>query len=165
MNQFQIALAIMVLVFIFDKKTLRVELDKVAKFLAFMAIITAIRLALMSHSNSFGNSNLMDIPFYSFGLVFWEDLFYAIPIYYTRHLKDHKYAKYVWYSLIIALSAHFGMGHLYQGVFAVFLTAIYPYFISYRYGKDVGFGTVMAGHVLYDMITFLTVKYGWMVNV
>lgn len=155
----------MVLVFIFDRKTLRIELDKVAKFLALMAIITAIRLSLMSYSNSFGNEVLTKIPFWSFGLVFWEDLFYVIPIYYTRYLKDHKYLKYCWYLLIIGLSAHFGIGHLYQGLFAVLITALYPYFISYKYGKDVGFGTVMVCHVLYDMITFLTVKYGWMVNV
>lgn len=139
---------------------LSVKLDKVAKFLAFMAIVTFIRSCLFGFLYTHGISDLPVMPeelrgqSWRFALVFWEDVFFGIPIYFIMKSALNKYIKAI---LIFVLSATFGMGHLYQGEFAVMLTTLYPFLVSYRYGKRVGFGTVMICHMLYDWITYTTV--------
>lgn len=166
MNQMYIGFAIIALMFVFDKEKLDIKLDKVAKFLSFMAIITAFRLALQSYAGSSSPQPLMNIPFHLFALVPWEDAFYVAPLLYLEEIKNKgKFGKALWVAMVVSASAHFGLGHLYQGWFAVGLTALYPYFISLKYSKRVGMGTVMVCHILYDMITYLTAKFGWMVNI
>lgn len=160
-----IGFAIIALMFVFDRNKLDIKLNKVAKFLAFMAIITAFRLALQSYAGSSAPTAIMNIPFYLFALVPWEDAFYVAPLLYLEEIKNRgKLGKALWVAIVVSTSIHFGLGHAYQGWFAVGLTALYPYFISLKYSKRVGMGTVMVCHVLYDMITVLTAKYSWIVD-
>jgi hypothetical protein len=159
-----IGIIITVYLILFHRHDIRVELDKVAKFLAFMAIVTAFRLALGSYFQTPPLSDSFPIQFWQFALVFWEDAYFVAPLYFTYKMRDHKYFKYVWYALAIYLSVDFGLGHAYQGLKGVIITSIYPVFISLRYSRKVGIGTVMVCHILYDMITYTTAKYGFLLH-
>lgn len=189
---FAIALGLMLYTRIVDKHAMRVQLESVAKFLAFMAMVTCIRIA--GYDFLAGNGiqppglppELLEMGLWRLVLVFWEDAFYVLPIYLVSKKEvgswikykvlqfQKKYLKKGWipwigtkeksrnlkpvtWGLAVALSINFALGHAYQGVGGVLITMLYPYFISYRYGKKVGFGTVMICHILYDFITFYTV--------
>ena len=159
-----IGLLIMLLVSIFDKDTLRVEWSAISKFLSFMALVTMLRVCALDFLydkapdifNHVYNPEILEIlkP-WRLALVFWEDAFFAMPIYYAQKWLKKKY----WITLAIISSVIFGTFHVYQGLFAMFITMVYPYFISVRYGKKVGFGTVMICHMLYDFITVYTLYF------
>ena len=143
-----------------EKDLFRVSWDKISQFVAFLAVVFVWRLI---QANFLYTNDLMEqfpksptaMPFWTMGLVFWEDFFFAVPIYFIcKHMK-HKLLKF---SLIFALSALFGLGHLYQGWQAVFILAFMPYFVTYRYGKLYGFGTTMICHILYDVSTVVFIK-------
>lgn len=152
---------LMVLLFrIFDPKTIRIEWKNFAAFVALMMLVTFLRLAfydtLMRISPEFlpkMYDELLHLPKIFLTLVWWEDGFYVLPMF-----LGYKYLPKKWaHGLAILLSANFALGHIYQGITGVLITSLYPYFISYRYGKKYGFGTVMCGHVFYDFITYYTV--------
>lgn len=147
-----------------DKYTVRIEWDSVAKFLSFMAVITCFRLGIHDLITEMGVGEgiipqgekiMANVSAYKFLIVFWEDAFFGLPIYYFTK----KFKKKVWIPLVVILSGLFGLGHLYQGIQFAILSAIYPYFISYRYGRKHGFGTVMICHTLYDFITYITIIF------
>lgn len=159
MFEVYIGLAIMIAVWFFDRDLLRIQWNSVASFCGFMTFVTLLRICWFDFQIRTGSSypampaEIYQSGIWSLGLVFWEDAFYAIPIYYAhKHLKSWP----AW-GLTIALSLMFASGHTYQGYFVASLTAFYPYFISNRFGAVVGFGTVMACHIIYDMLTFLVV--------
>ena len=146
-----------------DKQLMRVDLGGVSKFLAFIAMVTVIRLCAFDLAMEFApekfsemiyqsHYTLMQTPLWRLGLVFWEDAFFAMPMVYVIR----KYSKWIWIPFVIAMSAMFGMGHGYQGMWAIAVTAVYPYFISYKYGTKNGFGTVMCCHIIYDVVTYFT---------
>ncbi len=160
---FLAGIAITLYLLLFHKNVLDIKLDKVSRFLAFMAIVTAIRLALISAQGS-NPSPDYGIKFWQYALVFWEDAFYVAPLLFLERFKVTKWGKIAFYMVAAGLSLHFASGHLYQGVFAATLTALYPYFISFYYSKRTSLGTVMVCHILYDMITVITGKVGWMMD-
>lgn len=145
---------------IFDKKTIRVDWQALGGFLAFMAVVTFLRISMydlirISDPEFFPtvHDDLMNMPKFLFALVWWEDGFFVLPI-----ALAHKFLTKRWAVIFsIIFSVHFGVGHIYQGLGAVFVTALYPYFVAHRFGKKYGYGTVMVGHVLYDYITYYTV--------
>lgn len=146
----------------FDRKILKIDLNAIQSFLTLMTLLTFLRLALASIAIEFDiypqdiNKGLAHIPYWRLALVFWEDAFFAIPIYY---MKDRwNWSKYIWLPIVAALSVAFGLGHMYQGEWAFFATLVIPYAIFYRYGKRFGFGTTMICHILFDMITITTFK-------
>lgn len=157
----KVAILIMLFVFIFDRKTLRIEWGSLAKFIAFLIMFVIAQIAVGSYIfNGFPRTNpIAEIPSWRLAVVFWEDAFYAIPLYYAFKIDK---SKYQWMSILFAIfmSLWFGFGHLYQGVFGFIITSFYPYFISLKYGKRVGFGTVMCGHVLYDFAILFLARYG-----
>lgn len=142
---------------------IRIEWNKVSSFLAFLAFVTCIRIAGFEFLADFAppgtlpsmNEKLLNVPIWRFVLVFWEDAFFGIPLYYAW-----KYCRR-WFALLVTIgfSVWFGFGHGYQGNYAIVLTALYPYFISYRFGSQYGFGTVMVSHIMYDMATYYTILY------
>jgi hypothetical protein len=95
------------------------------------------------------------VSFFRFLFVFTEDMAYAFPIYLAKDVM--KVSKWLWIPLATALSIHFAIGHFYQGVVFGCISAVYPYFISYRYAKKTSFGTVMAAHLIYDWATMASV--------
>ena len=140
--------------FLFKKEVIRIEWDKVAKFSAFLLLVAAIRFSLMEGANP---SNGFTPGFRDIPLVPWEDAFFSLlGIYF---FKDYlKLSSKIWMPIAIISSIVFASGHIvYGGVWAT-MTLFFPYFLSYKYGKKYGYGTVMIMHVLYDFTTILTVK-------
>lgn len=136
-------------------KVIRIDWTKLSHFIAFMVFLTALRFGYMEFSTSALVKPVLG-SFKNFPFVFWEDAFFAMPIYFV---KDHlKLSKKFWLPVAIVLSLVFAYGHLAYGVAWALITLIYPYFLSYKYGREVGFGTVMAAHIVYDWGTLLSVK-------
>ena len=157
--EYYIGIAILLAVYLFDPKTVRIQWNSVASFCGFMAFITVMRIALFDYQMSQGASfPVMPPEIYQSGIwrlamVFWEDCFYALPIYYAFKYLN----KWPAWIFAIILSAHFGAGHVYQGVGTAIFLSIYPIFIANKFGVKYGFGTVMVCHILYDMFTFYAV--------
>jgi hypothetical protein len=135
------------------REQLKIDWLSIAKFVAFMLFVTAIRWGIMDITNA--PYHQPQVAFWNFLLVFTEDMAYGFPIYLAKDVL--KLRKWVWVSLAIALSVHFASGHFYQGVFAGCVSAVYPFFISYRYARKTSFGTVMVAHLLYDFMTLASV--------
>lgn len=157
--QLIISLAIGTYLWLFDRKMLSLNLDKINSFIGFMVLVCVLRVCLIDFCSEFFQSELptdSGIPLWYLPFVFWEDLFFGGLVY-----LSHKFIKNRFISLlsIILISLWFASGHLYQGYYIAALTGIYPYFISYRFAKKNGFGTVMVCHILYDFITVLLVKF------
>jgi hypothetical protein len=140
-----------------EKEIIRVSWNKVAEFLTFLTVLSIVRLAMFSFMLDMGlMKELPQVPIeilsskWTLALVFWEDMFFGLPLYFI-----HKYMKNKWlkWTLTFLISALFGLGHMYQGLFAVLLLSLYPYFLSKKYGEKHGFGTVMMCHILYDNMT------------
>lgn len=157
-----IGIAIFFLVLWKDKSVMRIDFNILKNFMALMVLLTFFRLFLFSVVNEFGfritdiNQGIGQIEFWRFGLVFWEDAFFALPIYYM--IDKWKWSQYIYLPIIAVLSICFGLGHMYQFEAAYFATLIIPYGVFYKFGKRYGFGTTMICHILFDMITFLTFK-------
>lgn len=135
-------------------KLMRVDWSKVGAFVGFMTLLTAIRFGLMTYSAPSSGGSLNQ--FSNFMLVFWEDSFFSIPIWFA---KDYlKASKKVWIPLAILLSVTFAYFHLSYGVVWACITLSYPYFISYRYGSRNGYGTQIICHIIYDFMTLAAVK-------
>jgi membrane protease YdiL (CAAX protease family) len=85
-----------------------------------------------------------------FGLfaVGWEDCVFSLLPIYLSHKFLPKWA--AWTTTVIA-SLLFGLGHIYQSYLWGFITCFYPYFFSYRVGKEKGYLTVIGCHVTYDV--------------
>jgi len=145
-----------------DREILRFDYKAVQTFLWFMVGLTFLRFFLFSIAAEFGlyitdiNQGLEHIKFWRLGLVFWEDAFFAIPIYYM--VDKWKWKEYIWLPITAILSIRFGIGHMYQFEAAYFAALLIPYLAFYRYGKKYGFGTSMVCHILFDMITIITFK-------
>ena len=157
---FYIGCFILLLFIIFYRDDVRIEWGSIAKFLAFMSLVTVIRIATADFVNSSGHGipsakGLSQIKLWSLILVFWEDAFFVLPIVYLRK-------RFNWWVCALpaaALTVYFGFGHAYQGTAAIYITALYPMLVSYRYGIKVGFGTIMICHILYDFITVFTAYF------
>jgi len=153
---------ILLLFMLKDPHTVRVQWNSVATFVGFMVFLTFIRIAIMSFNYYHGGGVGMYFPtqVWTFALVPWEDAFFVLPLVFLQKFKlTSKW--FIWYPAMIGMSIWFGMGHGYQGTSAIFITALYPYFASYRYGRKFGFGTVMCCHVIYDFMTYYVGKFGW----
>jgi len=139
-----------------EKDLFRVSWDKLAQFTAFLFVLALFRLLQYDYLVGHGLITMPRLPEelqfrkYSFGLVFWEDFFFAVPIYFIMKNCKRNWLKY---GSIALISILFGLGHAYQGWTGVAITMFAPFFISYRFGKQYGFGTSMLGHIMYDCTT------------
>ena len=135
----------------------RFDWSKVSQFVGFMVLVEFIRMGLMDGDPNFKvepDDPLMGLSTNIW--VFWEDSFFAMPIYFLKdHLKLHKS---IWIPVAVGLSLLFASLHINQGYVWAAIVGIYPFFISYRFGKVNGFGTVMACHIIYDVATHLGYK-------
>ena len=145
------------------KDLVRVQWNSVASFVGFMTLVFFLRLAWMDfiyHDNMpalqqfLKTIPLKEIEPYRFALVFWEDSFFVLPIYWAMK----KLSKWKGIAVAVLLSGLFGYGHMYEGYIAVALLSLYPYHISYKNGLKYGFGTIMVCHILYDFMTFYFIK-------
>lgn len=147
-------ISFLVLIFILfkDRDQLKIMWDKIAYFIGFMVVLSLVRLCVMDQAIPQGFNRLSLSTFLWVGL---EDVFFVmIPIYIARFCKT-KFLKFAVWAFSTVL---FASGHIYQGLTAVAITALYPYFISRKYILKTSLATVMICHFVYDCFTFLTVK-------
>jgi hypothetical protein len=156
-----IGIIFLILLTIFYKDHFKLYWGKVASFLAFMIFLTCFRIGISSFDMDLPSiikgSNLVSKAFepWSFLLVWLEDCFFTLPIIF---FKEWKVSRWSFVLMVLLSSIGFGSGHLYQGYGFALLACLYPYFISYKMTLKHGFITVMMCHVLYDFITFITIK-------
>lgn len=139
-----VAIIVFVLVFLFDRKKLEIKFDSVAKFISFLVIMGAIKICLWD--GALAETDPYGISMKNFLFVFLEDAFYVMIPFYLTKTGGRKSNILIW----VFFSMVFGIAHRYQGIFAIFVTAVYPYFISNRIAAKTSFGTVMVGHFLWD---------------
>lgn len=143
---------------------LRVEWKPVLKWCAFLGFVTIYRIVvfkLFAGSEYLQNltSGAMTIPWQATLTVFWEDMCHGLPlaVFSLALGKDSLWKKVLTWLAVIVVMVSFGLGHTYQGYFAAaFLSLYVPY--TFKKGQEVGFGTVMICHTLYDLVTVLTLQ-------
>lgn len=143
---------------------LRVEWKAVLKWCVFLGIVTVYRIIMFKIFA--GNDTLKDmtsgamtIPWQATLTVGWEDMCHGLPlaIFALALGQDSLWKKILTWIAIIAVMISFGLGHVYQGVIAAAALSLYvPY--TFKKGQQFGFGTVMICHVLYDLVTVLTLQ-------
>lgn len=146
------------------RKLLRIEPRKVLHFMQILGIITIYRILVFTFLK--GNDDLnnmvsgaMTIPWQASLTVFWEDAMHTLPlaIFGLWLGTDKLWKKIAQWSAIAMVMVSFGLGHVYQGwLAAAFLSLYIPF--TLKKGKEVGFGTVMICHMLYDLVTILTIR-------
>lgn len=144
------------------KNLIKVDFKAIFKFLRWMLFLTAIRvivfkLAMPAKMIEELRQMAGFIPWQTTLGVFWEDACYGLPLV----LMEKMYNKSSWYKfvripLLAMFMMSFGSGHIYQGLTGLLLAFYIPFSISM--GKKYGFGTVMLCHIMYDMITLLSMK-------
>ncbi len=144
------------------RNLLRIEKKPILKWVAFLAVLAAYRIALYNLLAFAGfpqDSSGIMTPWQMDLTVFWEDMCYGVPlaILSLRMGTDTKWKKFIFRTILVLFSIHFGLGHAWQGLLAVFLLSFYVPF-TVKKGKEIGFGTVMICHVLYDLSTRITVS-------
>lgn len=146
---------------------LRVEWKPLAKWIMFLGAITIYRVTIFKifqdqQQLQDMTSGAMMIPWQATLTVFWEDACHTLPlVILSRWLGDDKWwKKGIMWAAIAGVMVSFGLGHVYQGwIAAAFLSFYIPF--TYKKGQEVGFGTVMLAHTLYDLVTILTIKSFW----
>lgn len=147
-----------------NRDLLRVDYKSVAKWILFLGAITIYRVIVFKIFE--GNEKLHDmtsgammIPWQATLTVFWEDMCHTVPIaLLARWLGTDKWWKKGVIGAVIGLvMVSFGLGHVYQGAIAAAFLSLYIPF-TYKKGQEIGFGTIMVCHTLYDLVTILTIK-------
>lgn len=145
------------------KDLVRAEKKAIFGFLKFLAFLTVYRVVLFKLFPNFemfrnATKSISVIPTALTLTVGWEDCVHGLPLLLLRKFIGTK--KWTWPIhgiLTAAVMVEFGMGHVYQGLFSAILLSFYiPY--SVRLGNKYGFGTVIIGHVLFDLTTIITMK-------
>jgi hypothetical protein len=145
-------IAILIYTYFKDRDQFKIDLTWVAKFIAFMTIMFFVRLGSMSGKYTSVEPSL---SFLAFLAVPFEDAFFVmIPFYICKKIPNNTGKFAVWFFF----SGLFAVGHLYQGVAAAFITALYPFFISRHFAVKTSFANVMICHFLYDSFTLFGVK-------
>jgi len=146
------------------KDLLRIEFKAVLKWLGFIVLLTAYRIAVFKifHGNEKIHdmtSGAMMIPWQATLTVFWEDACHGLPlaIMSLGLGSDKLWKKILMWAVVAMVAFAFGLGHVYQGYVAAFFLSFYvPY--TFKKGQQIGFGTVMICHTLYDLATIVTIK-------
>lgn len=146
------------------KNLLRVDFKSVKKWIFLVGLFTIYRIIVFT---IFSDSDMLQqlkegvgiLPWQAAFTPFWEDALHGLPLaIFAIWLGKDKFWKraLIWLAvLMVAIS--FGLGHLYQGYFAAALLSFYvPY--TFKKGQEVGFGTIMICHTIYDVATILTIN-------
>lgn len=139
----------------------KITKSKVFEFVRFMAWVTLIRVGVAYLSGAHYKDPDPNSPMNTINLlftlgVFWEDVFFTLPILIAEKMGASKVTK----GMMIALSSMaFASGHIAYGFPWSLITLAYVPFVSYKYGRKHGLGTVMICHILYDVITLASVRY------
>jgi hypothetical protein len=146
---YALGLFIFVLVYYADPKAIRFDKEQYLRYVQIIAIGSAAAIGI---NYLLGRvPPLSSLSFGSLLLVGWEDLVFSlVPIYYSRKFLSPKIATII----TVVASLCFGLGHIYINIPWAIITCFYPFFFSYKIGKDYGYGTVIATHVTYDVSVF-----------
>jgi len=149
------------------RELLRVQWKEVGQWAGFLALVTFLRFFVFYVSDLLGFSEFITgyisgasiIPWQVSLTVFWEDALHAMPVAILARMlgSDKPWKKWVTNAAIGAMMISFGLGHTYQGVIAALALSFYIPF-TFKKGQEIGFGTVMLCHMMYDLVTILTVK-------
>ncbi len=143
---------------------LRVDFKAIAKWILILGGLTIYRYIVFTIFQD--NPKLHDmvsgasmIPWQATLTVFWEDMCHTVPlVILSRWLGDDKlWKKALSWASIALVMVSFGLGHVYQGYFAALFLSLYIPF-TYKKGQEVGFGTIMICHTLYDLVTILAIQ-------
>jgi len=146
-------------------KFVRIEKKAVKRFLSLMAMVTVLRVVLLSIFPKIidflpGDTKaaIDMIPLGATAFVFWEDMVHILPLVLLfSFFNDSKFANRVRMAITIAVMFAFGMGHTYQGFIAAFLLSFYIPIVT-KLGEKYGVGTVMICHTFYDLTTLITLR-------
>ena len=143
---------------------MRVSLKGLFTFGKFLACITLFRFLMFKFlipHDMIGQiqQSANFIPLGAVFGVFWEDACHSLPLVLaSRMFRDKKWYKYLATPLLAIVMASFACGHIYQGWGPAMAISLYiP--MGMNLGKKHGFGTVMLGHIMYDMSTLIMIKY------
>lgn len=144
------------------KHLLRVEKKPIVKWGLFLFYVTLWRLFMSKILNFHGVSNPQSIsilPIATAFTVFWEDACHGLPLLILKKAtKNRRWAKPIYWILLLIIMTEFGLGHIYQGPLAAIVLSFYiPY--SIKVGEKYGFGTVIFCHMMYDLVTLLFIHY------
>lgn len=157
------------------KNMLRVEIPaliEVVKFLIFISLIRMFVFHFIAGPETMAGIRAMAnfIPWQATLGTPWEDACHGLPLaiigascyakrYYPSGLQwsHEEWFKWVEKPLLFMVMMAFASGHLYQGIWQALAISFYIPF-SIRMGTKYGFGTVMIGHIMYDMSTLLLFK-------
>lgn len=148
------------------KYLIRIQKSAVLKWIKLISIATLIRFIVFYYLKYTGEElpdslgNITTLPWQSAFTVFWEDAVHTLPIAIMMdYIGTEKWYNRLLFFLIIFYSTiDFGMGHLYQGIYASIVISLYVP-ISLFLGRKYGFGTIMSCHVIYDAFTIFTAMY------
>ncbi|MCC7443177.1 MAG: hypothetical protein IT285_16210 [Bdellovibrionales bacterium] len=103
------------------------------------------------------------VPYRVLFSVWYEDALYVLPALVMKASSSSAAAGIFRRCWLTCSAVVFGLGHSYQGALAVAMAMAYIPFVSYRYGKSHGLGTVMALHVAWDIgvLTYWRLASGW----
>lgn len=146
------------------RNLLRVEKAPILKWIRFLAWITVWRIVIFKLFAGNGYlhnaaSGAMIIPWQATLTVFWEDACHGLPlaILLLALGNNTKWKRVLNGVALVTIMTAFGLGHVYQGYFAAFCLSFYIPF-TMKKGQEIGFGTVMICHTIYDLLTILTLK-------
>jgi hypothetical protein len=149
------------------KDLLRIEkkpLIKWSVFLLFLTVYRILTVKYLAETEMYKDAlkNVAVIPWQATLTVFWEDACHTLPLVLLRRMLGTKWYMLPVHFLLLALvTLSFGSGHIYQGyIVSAFLMLYIPF--TMKLGEKYGFGTIMAGHTLYDLSTILAIK--WMLG-
>jgi hypothetical protein len=98
------------------------------------------------------------VPWITVFTVFWEDAAHALPLLLLRKLiGDGKKASLLFIVFMCLSMLDFSQGHLYQGPVVAAMAGIYVP-LSLFIGERLGFGTMMIGHIMFDISSILFVR-------
>lgn len=143
---------------------LRVQWKPILKWVGFIALLTLYRIAIFkifSHNDKLHEmtSGAAMIPWQATFTVFWEDACHGLPLAILSRVlgNDKIWKKALTWLAVLVVMCSFGLGHVYQGYLAAALLSFYVPF-TFKRGQEIGFGTVMICHTIYDLATILTIK-------
>lgn len=149
-----------------NKHFLRINKRALVKWAKLLVIVTFWKVLIYkvfelgSLFGSIGSASF--IPLSMVFTVFWEDAVFGLPLMLLRLKIGKKRWPLPFYWLYMAAAmVIFGAGHMYQGPIRACLLSLYVP-LTVKIGQKHGFGTVMIGHVMYDLVTlaFIKMMYG-----
>lgn len=153
-----IALIVSLIMWYKKHPALDINLDIVSKVSGMLFAVMIMRMAVM-----YGQElPVTPIDPHHMLFVFWEDFCFGGSIILFESYVSNK--KKYFLPFVILVSASFGLGHAYQGLFIVGLTSLLPYFVVRKYGMRYGLFTTGMIHVVYDISTVMTFKIMTLIN-